>query len=208
MTGRPNSNTNNTLQTANNPVFMSNTWTGLVFFIQPTIGADSSLFQSATGPGTNDRSLGVNSSGALVGYLFDGGAKSATDPVALTAGNPYVACAASDGSSIQVWKNGVLAASTASANGGYTGYGASGPFCVMGAGFGPSSGTAGSSARIALLAWWSRALSAAEHRALAENPWQLLTLRSGVQSMLMRSAFPAAAAGAGASARPRVFVCT
>jgi hypothetical protein len=189
---------------AANPVFMSNTWTGVAYFQNfRATGTPSALFQSAqnAGASTNDRSLGIDSNGNLTAYLFDGGGKTTTDATgALVDGQYVVAAASSPGNAVECWKNGALVASLATSNGGFTGYGASGPIYIAGYGFGSATAGAGSGAKIALLAYWSRELSAAEHAMLADNPYCLFRQNRRLW------AYPAPPTPSGN--RPQVFICT
>ena len=188
------------MQTARNAVLQSNTWTGVAHF--SVTGATSSLFQcvNSAGSSTNDRSLGVDGSGQLSAYIWDGAAKTATDPDALTYGNEYVAAASSSGSTLEVWKEGAKVASTATSNGGFTGYTSPGPIFVAGYGFGQITFSAGSNASIGVIAWWSRYLSAAEHAQLADNPYCIFRQRQRMWAMEVAASM--------STARPQVFVAT
>lgn len=106
--------------------------------------------------------------------MYDNGSnQQAVDPAVLLANTPYVLAAESNGSTVKAWKNGVNVASTATANGGYTGYSPA-PQFVIGYGSGNGlGGTLASNANIALQLWFSPNLSASEHASLAANPWQL-----------------------------------
>jgi hypothetical protein len=194
-----------------NNVFQANTWTGVVF--GHTFGnsvSTVSLFTAANAPGgsTADRSIYVTNSGGnrvLAAYLFDGGVNTVAGTAAVDFDRPHLFAGASDGSSVAAWTDGQLAASQSAANGGYTGYGASGPQMIVGYGC-PGLGqyTASSDVRASLFLWWTRALSASEHRALADNPYQVFAPAPAPR----RLAVMAVAAPPPSSARPQVFVCT
>jgi hypothetical protein len=185
-----------------NNTFQANTWTGLV--LTQTGGAagggTSAMFTVATAPGsgTADRSLYANSNN-VAALLFDGGSKTAIGTSGAVDGTrARVMAAMSDGSSIQAWLDGHQEASTATANGGYTGYGSS-AYIVLGYGAGGDGSAMDSDGRISLFLWWNRALSTAEHRAIADAPY-------GVFAQPKRSWLSQVAAAPPASSRPQGFI--
>ena len=196
------SGVSSSLYTNANAIFFPNEWTSLTVCMFPAI-QEAAISQVTVGAGlnTNDRSLYINASFMLTGYIYDTADKFASDTVAMVAGVPYIVAASSGGTSIDVWKNGVNVASTVTTSGGY-GYGGSPPLFILGHGRGGNSGAGaglGSNAVIALQLWWTRALSRAEHSSLAENPYQIFKGKSRSFAALV---------GASSATRPQVFACT
>lgn len=160
---------------SDNAIFFPNAWTSLAVASFASLTGGSIMSEAIQNPGVDDRTMYIDTSGKLTGYLFDGAQKHAKDTVAVVAGLPYVLAASSGGSSIDVWKNGVNVGSTATSNGGY-GYGGTAPGFTIGGYAGGTSdaflATTGNT-RFAMQLWWTRALTAAEHASLAVNPWQI-----------------------------------
>lgn len=161
---------------AGDSIFSANLWTSVSVVSFPSIVTPSAISTVAASPGSTvaDRSLYIDASGHLLAFLYDNVSnQQAVDPAVLLANTPYVLAAESNGSTVKAWKNGVNVASTATANGGYTGYSPA-PQFVIGYGSGNSlGGTLASNANIALQLWFSPNLTAAEHASIAANPWQL-----------------------------------
>lgn len=161
---------------AGDSIFSANLWTSVSVVSFPSIVTPSAISTVAASPGSTvaDRSLYIDASGHLLAFLYDNVSnQQAVDPAVLLANTPYVLAAESNGSTVKAWKNGVNVASTATANGGYTGYSPA-PQFVIGYGSGNSlGGTLASNANIALQLWFSPNLTAAEHASIAANPRQL-----------------------------------
>lgn len=119
--------------------------------------------QSAAGSGTQDRSLYVNASSRWEAYVFDGGAKTASNSTLQDLNVPAHVAATCTSSSLTCFFAGVPGTSTGVSNSGFTGY--SGIHFIVGI---------ATIARVYMAAVHHRALSAAEIAARAASPYDLL----------------------------------
>jgi hypothetical protein len=154
--------------------------------------------QQAPASGTADRSLYANSNN-VAALLFDGGTKTAT----LAPAGPWTARAPGSWPRCRTeaaFRRGWTGTRKPARhrNGGYAGYGSS-AYIVMGYGAGGGGSAMGSDGRISLFLWWNRALSTAEHRAIADAPY-------GVFAQPKRSWLSQVAAAPPSSSRPQGFI--
>lgn len=171
------SNNNSAIEVniGNNAIFFPNAWTSLAVASFLSLTGGSIMSEAIQSAGTDDRTMYIDTNGMLTAYLFDGAQKRAKDTVAVVAGLPYVLAASSGGSSVDAWKNGVNVGSTATSNGGY-GYAGSAPRFTIGGyagGTGDAALATAGNTRFAMQLWWTRALTAAEHASLVDNPYQI-----------------------------------
>jgi hypothetical protein len=172
----------------------SGEWTIIAYGYMRAFGA-SAIATSAEAPGdaTYDRSLSTTAGDAVTAYVFDGGSKTVTTTGTTVAGVPFFAAARCTTSSLSAMLNQEIV-STSVANSGYTGYSSAEFVCGYGGGSSPTLSSAFSAAYILKI---ERALSFAELRRLAANPWLVVEPRA---SRIFLSA-PAASGSTGTLAR-------
>lgn len=123
------------------------------------------------GSGTADRRVYVTSAPKFAVQIFDGGAKTATSSTVPTAGVFYVVVATCDGSTLALWVNGAMEASTSVANAGFAGF--TTPEWVVGRDD-PGVVSNATSSCLHLAACWRRVLSATEIARFARAPFDML----------------------------------
>jgi len=111
-------------------------WTILVYGIRNATGS-SAIATLAESPGSStcDRSIGINATGKLQGYAYDGGVKTALSADNVPIGTAFSGAVTCDGANLISWLNGVPSTATAVTAAGFTGY--TDPEFVIGYGGGP-----------------------------------------------------------------------
>lgn len=131
-----------------------------------------SVYQNSA---TWERALGTSGSGYLQSYVYAGGGFAATSGTALAnvPGKYYAVAGAGYVGNVELWVDGKFDATTSTGSGdtGFTGYGAGTAKLGVGFNYGDSSSIGSSS--VGLVLSFARRLSAAEHKSLAANPWQI-----------------------------------